>query len=191
VIKRVLRYLKGTAHYSLTLVGSGRDLNLIGWMDSDWAQDLDSRQSVGRFIFDVAGGSVSWLLKKQPTVALSMVEAKYMATLNVIKEVIWLQMLQEDLRFTQTQATKIHADNQGCIALACSPVAHSCTKHINIHHHFIQEWVANEEVDRKFCPTKEMIMDIFMKALPWEVFKRCWVVLGVGDRMQLGESDRN
>ena len=59
-IKRVLRYLRGTAHFCLTFGGPESDIDLIGWTDSDWAQDPDTRQSVGGFIFNVAGGLVSW-----------------------------------------------------------------------------------------------------------------------------------
>jgi hypothetical protein len=40
------------------------------------------------YIFDVAGGSVSWASKKQPTVTLSTVEAEYMAASNATKEAI-------------------------------------------------------------------------------------------------------
>jgi hypothetical protein len=94
---------------------------------------------VGGFIFEIASGSISWSLKKQPTVALSTVEAEYMAASNATKEAIWLRVLLEDLGFLQTIATIIHADNQGCIALTCNPVSHSHAKHIDIQHHFICE----------------------------------------------------
>ncbi|CDO72100.1 hypothetical protein BN946_scf184962.g43 [Trametes cinnabarina] len=87
-LKRVLRYLKGTAHFSLRLSGENSDTNLVGWTDSDWAQAIDSCCSIGGFVFEVAGGVVSWSSKKQPTVALSTVEAKYMAASNAMKEAI-------------------------------------------------------------------------------------------------------
>jgi hypothetical protein len=164
-VKRVLRYLKGTADFGLTFGGSGEGVDLIGWTDSDWAQDTDSRRSVGGFVFDVAGGSVSWPSKKQPTIALSTVEAEYMAGSNATQEVIWLRTLLEDCGFTQAEATTIHADNQGCIALSRNPVSHSRAKHIDIRHHFIRELVENSEVDLKFCSTKDMAAEIFTKPL--------------------------
>jgi hypothetical protein len=180
-VKRVLRYLKGTAQLGLTFGGSGSGVDLIGWTDSDWAQDPDSRRSVGGFVFDVAGGSVSWSSKKQPTVALSTVEAEYMAASNATKEAIWLRTLLDDLGFTQVQATTIHADNQGCIALSRNPVSHSRAKHIDIRHHFIRERVANKEIDLQFCSTKDMLADIFTKALPREAFEKFRAALGVGE----------
>jgi hypothetical protein len=62
--------------------------DLIGWTDSDWAQDPDSRRSVSSYVFDVAGGSVLWVSKRQPTVALSTIEAEYMVASNATKEAI-------------------------------------------------------------------------------------------------------
>jgi hypothetical protein len=182
-VKRVLRYLKGTAHFGLTFGRSGGHIDLIGWTDSDWAQDPDSRRSIGGFVFDVAGGSVSWSSKKQPTVALSTVEAEYMAASNATKEAIWLRTLLRDLGFTQTLATTIHADNQGCIALSRNPVSHSRAKHIDIRHHFIRERVASNEITLEYCSTKDMVADIFTKALPREAFEKCRGALGVGAGM--------
>jgi hypothetical protein len=53
-------YLNETVHFGLMLRGKKNGVDLIGWMDSDWAQDLDSRWSISGYVFDVAGGSVSW-----------------------------------------------------------------------------------------------------------------------------------
>jgi hypothetical protein len=74
---------------------------------------------------------------------LSTVEARYMAALNATKEAIWLHTLLEDLGCTQTQATTVHGDNEGCIALSRGSVTYLHAKHIDIQHHFIRECVAH------------------------------------------------
>jgi hypothetical protein len=104
-----------------------------------------------------------------------------MAASNATKEAVWLRALVEDLGFTQTEATTIHANNQGCIALSWNPVSHSHVKHIDIRHHFIWERVANNEVDLKFCSTHDMVADIFTKPLPRESFEKFRSALGVRD----------
>jgi len=43
---------------------------------------------VEEFIFEIAGSTVTWSLKKQSTVAISLAEAEYMALANAIKEAI-------------------------------------------------------------------------------------------------------
>ena len=87
--KRILCYLKGTQDFSLVLGHQGRGaVDIVGWTDSDWAGNVDSRRSVGGFVFDVAGGCVSWSLKKQVSVATSSVEAEYVASANATKEAV-------------------------------------------------------------------------------------------------------
>ena len=65
-------------------------MDIVGWTDSDWAGDVDLRCSVGGFVFDVAGGCVSCSLKKQVSIATSLVEAEYVASTNATKEAVWL-----------------------------------------------------------------------------------------------------
>jgi len=45
---------------------------------------------VGGFVFDVAGGYVSWSSKKQVSVATSFVEAEYVVSADTTKEAVWL-----------------------------------------------------------------------------------------------------
>ena len=71
--KHILHYLKGTARMALVFRRSGsREMDLVGWTDSNWAQDINLHCSIGRFVFDVAGGSVLWVSQ----------EATYNCTVN-------------------------------------------------------------------------------------------------------------
>ena len=89
------------------------------------------------------------------------------------------QTLLEELNFTQTTATIIKADNQGCIALAHNPVSHSRAKHINIRHYFIQERIQRDEIAFQYISTKDMLANIFVKSLPREMFVKFQTKLGV------------
>ena len=63
--KRILHYLKDIVDLNLILGRHGKKaFDLVGWTDSNWAQDPDDCKSVGGFVFDVTGGSISWLSKK-------------------------------------------------------------------------------------------------------------------------------
>ena len=104
-----------------------------------------------------------------------------MAASHATREAIWLRTLLEDLGYPQVNASIIHADNQGCIALSRNPVAHSCAKHINIRHHFIRKQIANSKIDLKYCTMQQMLADIFTKLLPRDVFVRFRAALGVGE----------
>ena len=163
-VKRILRYLKGTLNLVLKYERSESGA-LIGFSDADWAGDQDDRHSTTGNVFLLGGGAVSWLSKKQSTVALSSAEAEYVALSQAAQECTWLQRLLSDLGM-DTTPTVIHEDNQGAIAIAKNPVDHSRTKHIDIRYHYIRECVQNGQIQLKYCPTDEMKADILTKPVP-------------------------
>jgi hypothetical protein len=57
-----------------------------GYVDSDFAGDMDTRKSTTGFVFMLNGGVISWGSKKQKSVATSTVEAEYIAASHAIKE---------------------------------------------------------------------------------------------------------
>eukprot|EP00253_Pinus_taeda_P032183 PITA_32183 len=77
-VKRVFRYLRGTSDYGLCYQGRlrlERMLDIRGFVDADWARDVDQRISTSGYVFNLFGGVVSWMSKKQSVVALSTTEA--------------------------------------------------------------------------------------------------------------------
>ena len=87
----VLRYLGGTKDLGLVYDRSkGADLSsfILGYTDSDWAGDLDTRRSTGGFVFLTCGAAVSWSSKLQLSPALSSTEAEYMACTHAAQEAI-------------------------------------------------------------------------------------------------------
>jgi len=82
-IKRILRYIKGTSDAALCYGGS--KFTVRGYVDSDFAGDLEKRKSITGYVFIIAGGAVSWVSKLQTVVALSTTEAGYMATTQACK----------------------------------------------------------------------------------------------------------
>ena len=50
---------------------------LVGFTDSDWADDPDDRKSNAGYVFSLGSGPVSWACKKQQALSLSSVEVEY------------------------------------------------------------------------------------------------------------------
>ncbi|PNX67921.1 copia-type polyprotein, partial [Trifolium pratense] len=69
--------------------GVSKDLNLIGWSDSDYAGDLDDKKSTTGFVFMLGSGAISWSSKKQPIVTLSTTEAEFVSAASCACQGIW------------------------------------------------------------------------------------------------------
>ena len=129
----VLGYLSQTRNHCLEFDGSSdEELTslILGYSDSDWAGDVDTRCSTGGYVFLMCNAAISWSSKLQASSALSSTEAEYMALICAAQQAIWLHQLSEQLRFSQDSATQLCGDNQGSIALAKNPGDHPCSKHI-------------------------------------------------------------
>ena len=88
-VKRVFRYLCGTAYYAIYYqgrLGPDRVINVHGFVDADWVRDLDHRRSTSGCVFNLFGGAISWMIKRQDVVALSTTEAEYMAATHASKK---------------------------------------------------------------------------------------------------------
>nr|GEY86883.1 hypothetical protein [Tanacetum cinerariifolium] len=59
----------------------------------------------------------------------------------------------------------MYCDNKSAIALCCSNVQHSRSKHIDIRYHFINEHVENGVIELYFVNTEYQLLDLFTKAL--------------------------
>ena len=102
-------------------------------------------------MFSFACGAVSWLSKKQATVALSTAEAEHVALSTATQESILLRRLLADVGEPPEGPTEIYEDNQGAISMAKNPVGHARTKHIDIRYHFVREGVQDGAISSYIC----------------------------------------
>ena len=130
-------------------------------------------------MFLLAKGAVSWLSKKQATVALSTTKAEYVALSTATQEAIWLRRLFTDVEEPLEEPVVINEDNQEAIAMAKNAAVHARTKHIDIRYHFVREGVQNGTITLKYVATDEMIADILTKPLPKHPFEKLVFELGI------------
>ncbi|KAH9751315.1 hypothetical protein KPL71_014247 [Citrus sinensis] len=70
------------------LISRGRGNGLLGFVDSDYAGDLDRRRSLTGFMFMYEGCFINWKATLQYVVALSTTEAEYTAAAEAVKEAL-------------------------------------------------------------------------------------------------------
>lgn len=171
--KRVLRYLRNTTNHGLIFRKTQE--KLIGFVDADWAGDVDTRVSHTGYVFKLADAAVTWEARKQKTIALSSTEAEYMALTEAAKETVYLRNLLKEIGFLEKDAepTIVYCDNQGAQKLMRNPIYHSRSKHIDIKHHYVREIYQRGEIDVKYLATSNMIADVLTKGLFGPSHKKC------------------
>lgn len=183
-----MRYLKGIINLGIVYrrqkgssIPRGFWSNEVGYSDADWGRDLNSRRSTTGLVILLNDVVVVWKRCKQPTVALSMMEAEYMALTDVAKEIKWIRQLFNELHYgiTPRPSTILKMDNQGALALAKNPVHPTRSKHIDIKHHYIREIIAQGIVWLEHVSTSDMAADFLTKPLGRVGFQKCLSLIGM------------
>jgi hypothetical protein len=171
--KRVVRYLVTTIDRKLTFHQTEKSdkLKVIVYTDSDWAGDSEDRRSFSGNTVFLNGCCVSWYCKKQSTVALSSVEAEYMALSDAGKEALYAKNILTEF-FTVALPIPINMDNKGAGNIAENDVNNKLTKHIDIRYHFVRQYIQKKVIELFYVPTDLNVADIFTKALGPDVFNR-------------------
>jgi hypothetical protein len=98
VLKRILRYLRGSLDYDLLLRPSPTS-ELVVYTDADWAGCLDTRRSTSGYTVFLGANLVS----------RSSAEAEYRAVANGVVEASWLRQLLHELHSPLQRATLVYA----------------------------------------------------------------------------------
>ncbi|KAL4384756.1 hypothetical protein GQ457_15G014670 [Hibiscus cannabinus] len=177
-VKWIFRYLKGTVGHGIVFGSQQHDPLVVGYVDSDYAGDLDDRRSTTGYVFTLGGGPICWKSTVQPIVALSTTEAEYMAVAEAAKEALWLIGLVKELGLEQG-GVQLHCDSQSAIHLAKNQVYHARTKHIDVRFYNIRELIASGEILLQKVHTANNATDMLTKTVVTEKFKHCLVLLNV------------
>ena len=168
--------LIGTKVLSLTY--GTQTKNLVRYADADGTLQ-EHHHAISRYTFLIDGGAISWSSHKQELVMLSTMEAKYIASMHATKEVLWLCCLIIEVFALLHNPTILYNNNQSAIVLTKDGNYHACTKHINIHYHFICFSVAASSILLLYCPVDSMVADTLAKALPSVKAKHFALELGL------------
>ena len=179
-VKRRLAYLSGTIGHAIEFRGGGSEH--VGYSDADYAGDVETRKSTTGYMFQLAGGPITWASQRQKIVTLSTTEAEYVAASATSREAIWLRRLLSDVGCPCVSATVIFVDNQSAIRLVRNPEFHRRTKHIDIRYHDICEKVEEKVLKIEYVRKEQQKADVFTKALARERFCMLRESIGISER---------
>lgn len=177
-VKRVLRYLRGTIDHCMSYVrGTSDQMELVGWSDSDWAGDTDTRRSTSGYLFGFILENnrvfpLSWRCGLQTCVALSSAESEYVALCDATKEVIYLRQLMSGLQREQEQPVLVWSDSRSAIAMTAEGGTSRRARHIEVRFHYTRAAVADGRMRLDWLTSAQMVADVLTKPTTRDVFAR-------------------
>ena len=118
----------------------------------------------------------------QKCVALSVVEAEFIAASKATREALFFSYLLRDLGITDFKPL-LCTDSQGCIQVSKDPAKHWKLKHINTRYYFVRDHVQEGDIGIEFVGTIKNVADILTK--PLKGLDTSWLARLVGLEMPL------
>ena len=185
-IHRICKYLLGTRDKGIIFkpdktkgVECFVDADFAGgWSKAD-AYSAENVMSRSGFIILFAGCPVYWRSKLQTEIALSTAESEYIALSSVMREVLPLMPLLQELHavfkiplFKPKFHCAVFEDNESCIAMANASKFTPRIKHILLKYHHVRLFVKKRETTIHSIDANEQPADVFTKQL--EESKFCY-----------------
>jgi len=102
--------------------------------------------------------------KKQNSVALSTAEVEYIAAGACCAQILYMKQTLLDCEVVLDKVPLL-CDKESVLKLVNNPVQHTCTKHIDIRHHFLRDHVPKGDISLENVGTLNQLADIFTKSL--------------------------
>ena len=163
-VKHLLRYIRAHKDLSLAFDEDFRN-SLAGYSDASYANNPDDRKSTSGNVFFFGNGVIFFQSQKQSVIAMSTMEAEYMALSEAAKEAIFLINLLRSLKIDPHLPILIKTDSESALDHVKNNVKHARTKHIDIRHHFIRNACSDGQVTLQHVPSASQIADVLTKPL--------------------------
>ena len=158
-------------NYTLKQAGT-HSQQLVGYVDSDWATSSKKRNSLTGMVLMYAGGAIGYKTKFQTIIAHSSTEAEFVAACDTAKMILFFRSLLDQLGQPQDEATILYEDNTGALLMANAQQPTRRTRHIEIKHFALLDWVEQDLLKLQSISTNDNAADAMTKMLSKQLFYR-------------------
>jgi hypothetical protein len=120
----------------------------------------------------LAGGTIPYKTRFQPTVTLLSTEAEFMAACDVGHMTLFVRSILWDRNIPQESATIAYEDNNGCTAMGNAQKPTTRTHHIDIKYFALCNWVERDLICLERIDTSINIANHLTKSLSRILFHR-------------------
>ncbi|CAI5747091.1 unnamed protein product [Peronospora destructor] len=108
---------------------------------------------------------VGWLCKKQGSVALSTMEAEFVAGSLVASELLGMYELLDEIGIKVEVPNILHIDNQAAIKQITGEDSSGRAKHIAVRYKFVKDYSKKGVIKVAYCESMMMRADVLTKTL--------------------------
>ncbi len=165
-LQHVARYLAGTLSISMKYFKSNSNLKdvLVGYSDSDWATDPETRRSVTGYILLFDNSPIAWKSKSQTSITCSSSEAEWTAMAHGMRHAVHLRGLLAELTLPQ-QTSTWHEDNQGALRAGTIIGFTGRTRHVDVQLKITREYILRGHFKVMYTSTSDQLADALTKRL--------------------------
>ena len=171
-LSRCIKYLRGSKDLVLTLEPDQKMSLVRWWVDGAFAVHPDFRSHTGSVMSLGKGGTMAQSVKQKLNTR-SSTEAEIVAVDDSMGNIMWTKNFLEWQGYQLD--TVLYQDNTSAMQLEKNGKASSGkrTRHMNIRHFFITDAVrSGSGISIVYCPTDDMVADIFTKPLQGGKFRK-------------------
>ena len=184
-LKHLLRYLNGTRHTVLRLRPTHMltdwksSLELVCFVDSDWAGCSKTRKSTSGSTVQLLGSPIVHTSRTQATVALSSGEAELYAIGQGINEALYVKSIILEAEFARKVRITVHTDSTAGKSIASRFGTGKRTKHIELRYLYMQNLIDAGMLRVCKIGTKDNCADLLTKYVSTETLQSLLNRLGL------------
>lgn len=167
IVVNIFNYVCNTKHCKINLTATN-NCGLVAFSDANWGSDLTFRHSTGGYLIKFCDVPIAWKSTKQKMIALSSMEAEFVALTESTKELLWFENIVCDLDVYNFGKPIQFCDNLSAMYFCKNNLENAKTKHIDIKLKFIRQLVNEDKFELKYVNSKSNIADFLTKPISKE-----------------------
>jgi hypothetical protein len=126
-----------------------------------------------------------WKSSKQIVTKSSTIYAEFVACYEATGQAVWFKKFIPRLRVVNIikKSLKINCDNEPVVQYSHNNKKSDAAKHINIKYYVVKEKIQDHTISLEHISTKQMLIDLFTKGLPSNVFNEHVVSIGLRENI--------
>jgi len=160
-----------------------------GYSDTSWMISTSDSKSTSRWIFSLGRGAISWAFKKQKCIFYSTMKSEFIVMAAAGKKTEWLINMMFNIKLWTKPMSSIflYCDNEATMSWAYSNIYNGKSRHINIKHRYIREFITNRVIIIVYVKSVNNLVNSLIKWLSRDIVWK--ITNGMGLKLVIKDID--